>query len=118
MPRTHNEVLVQANAAITRGDFEGCLRHCTEDTVWNFIGERILRGKEEVRRWMVEAYREPPKFTVRQMIADGDLLAVVGEITLKDGSGREKEYSYCDVWRFESGRLAELNAYVIAPQQD
>ena len=117
MSQTHKDVLMQANAAITRGDFEGFLRHCTEDTVWNFIGERALRGKEEVRQWMIEAYREPPKFRVREMIADGNLLAAVGEITLKDESGREKEYSYCDVWRFENGRLAELNAYVIAPLQ-
>ena len=116
MSKTHKEILLEANAAISRGDFEGFLAHCTEDTVWNFLGDRTLRGKEAVRRWMAETYREPPKFDVRQLIADSEFLAALGEITLKDDTGKPVTFSYCDVWRFESGRLAELNAFVIAPK--
>ncbi len=115
MSKTHKEILTEANAAISRGDFEGFLIHCTEDTVWNFVGDRTLRGKEEVRRWMAETYREPPKFSVRQLIEDGAFLAAVGKITLEDRNGRDAESSYCDVWRFENGRMAELNAFVIGP---
>ncbi|HYD49074.1 MAG TPA: nuclear transport factor 2 family protein [Terriglobales bacterium] len=115
MAKTHKEILVEANAAIARGDFEGFLIHCTEDTVWNFLGDRTLRGKEAVRRWMAETYREPPKFKVHQLIAEGEFLAALGEITLKDESGQAAEFSYCDVWRFENGRLAELKAFVIPP---
>ena len=33
-----------ANEAIARGDFEGFLLHCTDDTVWNFLGEKTLKG--------------------------------------------------------------------------
>lgn len=113
MPKTHKEILVEGNDAISRGDFEGFLVHCTEETVWNFLGDKTLRGKEAVRRWMAETYKEPPKFNVRQLIADGEFLAAVGEITLKDDSGKATDFSYCDVWRFEDGRIAELNAFVI-----
>src|SRR5688572_24370751 len=109
MSKTHKEVLMEANEAIARGDFEGFLVHCTEETVWNFLGDRTLRGKEAVRRWMAETYQEPPKFKVHHLIADGEFLAAVGEITLKDHNGKEADFSYCDVWRFESGRMAELN---------
>lgn len=115
MSNMHKDTLTQANEAIARGDFEGFLRHCTEDTVWNFVGDRTLRGKEEVRRWMKETYKEPPRFKVRQLIEDGDMLAALGEITLPNENGEDTEYSYCDVWRFENGRLAELNAFVVAP---
>jgi uncharacterized protein len=114
MTKTHKEVLTQANEAISRGDFEGFLVHCTEDTVWNFVGDRTLRGKEAVRRWMVEAYQQPPRFKVRQLIADGEFLVAVGEITLPDNDGKDSPFSYCDVWRFEGDRMAELNAFVIA----
>jgi ketosteroid isomerase-like protein len=114
MPKSHKETLIQANEAIARGDFEGFLRHCTEDTVWNFLGDKTLRGKDAVRQWMVETYKERPVFDVRQLIEEGDHLAALGEITLKDGSGRATTSSYCDVWRFEMGQLAELNAFVIA----
>lgn len=107
---------MEANEAITRGDFEGFLVHCTDETVWNFVGDRTLRGKEAVRRWMAETYQEPPKFNVRQLIADGEFVAALGEITLKNGQGEDTTSSYCDVWRFENGLMAELNAFVIAPQ--
>jgi ketosteroid isomerase-like protein len=107
---------MEANEAITRGDFEGFLVHCTDETVWNFVGDRTLRGKQAVRRWMAETYQEPPKFNVRQLIADGAFLAALGEITLKNVQGENTTSSYCDVWRFENGRMAELNAFVIAPQ--
>ena len=115
MSQMNKEILEKANEAISRGDFEGFLVHCTDDTVWHFVGDRTLRGKDEVRRWMAEAYEEPPRFNVRQMIAEGGSVAALGEITLKDASGQEADFSYCDVWRFEDGRMAELNAFVIAP---
>src|SRR5438067_2805621 len=115
MSKTHKEILIMANEAIARGDFEGFLLHCTDDTVWNFLGDKTLRGKEAVRRWMAETYKEPPKFKVRQLIAEGAYLVALGEITLKDENGEDTDYSYCDVWRFENGRMAELNAFVIAP---
>ncbi len=115
MSNTHKEILTKANEAIAQRDFDGFLVHCTDDTVWNFVGERTLRGKDAVRRWMAETYKEPPRFSVREMIAEGEYLAVLGEITLQDENARERTSSYCDVWRFENGRLAELNAFVIAP---
>lgn len=113
MSESHKQTLEQANAAITQGDFEGFLRHCTEDTVWNFIGDRTLKGKGAVREWMAETYKQPPVFDVHRMIAEDQWLAAIGEITLKGEDGQDARYSYCDVWRFEDGLLAELNAYVV-----
>jgi uncharacterized protein len=114
MSKTHKEILSTANEAIARGDFEGFLLHCTDETVWNFLGEKTLKGKEAVRRWMAETYKEPPRFKVRQLIAEGEYLAALGEIILKDENGKDTDFSYCDVWRFENGRMAELNAFVVA----
>ncbi len=113
MSDTHTAVLNKANEAISRGDFEGFLAFCTEDTEWTFVGDRTLRGKEAVRRWMAETYREPPVFRVQRMIAEGDFVAALGEITLKDADGKAADHSYCDVWRFRDGRMAGLQAFVI-----
>src|SRR5688572_5694618 len=107
MANSNKETLTKANTAIAQGDFEGFLIHCTDETTWNFLGDKTLRGKEAVRRWMRETYREPPRFKVRQLIADGDHLAALGEITLKNEKGEDADFSYCDVWRFENGRMAE-----------
>jgi len=114
MPMSYKDVLTRANDAIARGDFEGFLVHCTESTTWNFLGDKTLQGKAAVRQWMKDAYKEPPQFKVTQLIEDGDFLAAVGEITLRDANGNPTEFNYCDVWRFENGLMAELTAYVIA----
>ena len=113
MAENHKLILEKANAVIARGDYEGFLAFCTEDTKWTFVGDRTIDGKEAVRRWMATAYREPPDFKVRHMIAEGDFVTAVGEITLKDDAGTATHHAYCDVWRFREGRMAELHAFVI-----
>ena len=113
MSETHKATLTKANAAIARGDFEGFLQFCTDDTKWTFLGDRTLSGKQAVREWMESAYRELPEFNVHRLIGEGDFLTALGEIALKDESGRQRRYAYSDVWRFREGKLAELHAFVV-----
>ena len=113
MSHAHKSILEKANAAIVKRDFEGFLQLCTEDTEWTFVGERTLRGKEAVRKWMADTYREAPEFDVHRMVAEGDFVIAIGEITLKDNKGGSSRHEYCDVWRFRDGLLAELRAFVV-----
>jgi uncharacterized protein (TIGR02246 family) len=113
MPDSHKEILQKANAAIEKGDYEGFLEFCTEDTDWTFVGDRTLKGKDAAREWMASEYREPPRFEVHQLIADGNFVAALGEITLKDEAGKDAQHAYCDVWRFRDGRMAGLQAFVV-----
>ena len=107
-------VLEHANAAVTKGDYEGFLSFCTEDTLWTFVGDRVLRGKEDVRRWMAEAYRQgPPELTVDHLISEGEFLTAVGVVTTKGDGGKATSFAYCDVWRVRDGKLSELRAFVI-----
>ena len=113
MSDTHKEVLTKANECITQGDYEGFLAFCTQDTEWTFVGDRTLKGKQSVREYMADTYREPPVFRVDRMIAEGDFVTALGEITLKDEDGKPTDYSYWDVWRFRDGRMAGLQAFVV-----
>ncbi|WP_228467002.1 nuclear transport factor 2 family protein [Adhaeribacter swui] len=106
-------VLEQANAAITKGDYEGFLAFCTDDTQWNFVGDQTLRGKEAVRQYMAKTYLEPPQFMVENLIAEGDFVTALGKISLPDKDGQTTEYNYCDVWQFRDGKMAGLQAFVI-----
>jgi ketosteroid isomerase-like protein len=115
MSVTNKTILAQANAAITAGDYEGFLAHCTDDTRWTFVGEQTLSGKPAVRRWMATAYQQPPRFEVERLIAEADFVTALGTILLPDASGRLVEYTYCDVWQFRAGKMAELRAFVIKP---
>ncbi|MBO9660362.1 MAG: nuclear transport factor 2 family protein [Chitinophagaceae bacterium] len=111
------EILLKGNAAIASGDHEGFLSLCTEDTTWIFLGEQTLKGKQAVREYMAETYLEPPVVTVEELISEGDLLTAVGEISLKDAAGKTTHYWYCDVWRFEQEKLAEVKAFVVEQQK-
>ncbi len=113
MSDRNKAILEEANAANAKGDYERFLSFCTDDTEWTFVGDRILKGKEAVRQYMAETYIEPPKFTVANLIAEGDFVTALGEITLKDKDGKATHYSYCDVWRFRDGKMVELKAFVI-----
>ena len=111
----NKSILKKANAAISDGDYEGFLAHCTDDTTWNFVGDKILHGKEAIRAYMKKTYLEPPKFDVENLVAENDFVVALGKITLKE-NGRDVEYSYCDNWRFVDGKMAELKAFVISCQ--
>ncbi|MBC7938132.1 MAG: nuclear transport factor 2 family protein [Rhizobacter sp.] len=113
MPEKNKSILERANAFVAAGKYEEFLSFCTEDTEWTFVGDRTLKGKEAVRQYMAKAYIEPPKFTVHNSIAEGEFLTVLGDITLKEEDGKAIHHSYCDVWRFSDGKIAELKAFVI-----
>jgi uncharacterized protein (TIGR02246 family) len=108
MSQYNKSILEKANAAIMQGDNEGFLAFCTDDTTWTFVGERTLSGKAAVREWMKESYKEPPRFTVTNMIADGDFVAALGSIQIKDEEGEEETHLYYDVWQFRGGLVAGL----------
>lgn len=114
MTESNKAVLEKANAAIVAGDNEGFLLLCTDDIVWTEVGESTLQGKQAVREWMKSAYAEPPEFTVKQMVAEGDFVVALGDIVANDADGRPRQNAYSDVWRFRDGKMAELNAFVIA----
>lgn len=114
MSANNKSVLEQANAAVLRGDHEGFLAFCTDDTLWTFVGDRVLRGKDDVRRWMAEAYSQgPPELTAEHLMAQGEYLTAVGVVTTRGEEGKKERFAYCDVWRLRDGKLAELRAFVI-----
>lgn len=109
----NKSILQAANAAIIKGDYEGFLFYCADDTEWVFVGDQTLRGKASVRQWMATTYKEPPRFDVRNLIAEDDFVTAIGQITLKDEDGRDAIHAYCDVWRFRDGKIIGLTAFVI-----
>lgn len=109
----NKEILIKANAAVSKGDNEGFLSFCTDDVVWEFVGDRTLQGKEAIREYMAINYQKPPNFVVENLIADDDSVVAVGKISMKDETGKMIDYSYCDIWHFQEGKMTALKAFVI-----
>lgn len=106
-------ILENANKAISNGEHEIFLSYLSENTQWNFVGDKILSGREQVSRYLNDTYRKPPKFDVEDLVSEGNYVTAVGRIRIIDESDQWIEYDYCDIWRFEDGKMAELKAFVI-----
>jgi ketosteroid isomerase-like protein len=40
MTENNKMLLMKANEAVSKGDYEGFLEYCTEDTKWIFVGDQ------------------------------------------------------------------------------
>lgn len=119
MASSNKEIVEKVNAAFARGDVEGFLSQCVDDVQWTMVGETPVKGKDAIRKWMTSMGPEVPKFTVNNIVAEGDFATCYGDMTMhKDGT--VIPYSYCDIYRFRNGKVAELRAFVMKtePQRE
>ena len=112
MSAKNRAIVDKANKAFARNDVEGLLALCSDDFSWTMVGSEPAVGKAAVREWMAKAPPEMPKFTIDTVIADGDFVTCVGDMTMPE-KGNDVPYAYCDVWRLEGGKIVELKAFVI-----
>ncbi len=118
MEHNNKEVLTKANALVSAGDNEGFLAFCTDDIIWDFVGDQRLEGKEAIRKYMDETYVSPPKFDIESIFSEGDRVGATGKISLADESGKMVTYDYCDLWHFRDGKMDHLKAFVISPTEN
>ena len=116
MSLRNKEIIKKVNDAFARNDVESFLTHCHDDFQWTMVGDKPVKGKDAIRKFMASAPPEPPKFTVDTIVADGDIVTCIGDMTMVE-NGAEVPYSYCDVWRFRGDKLAELRAFVIKTER-
>ena len=120
MSEKNKEIVEKVNALIAEGNTDGFLSLCAEDLEWQMVGEKTTKGKDAIREWMGSMASENadhlPKFTVDNLIADGESVVANGDMTMKDKDGETVPYSYCDIYRFSDGKIAELKSFVIKTQ--
>lgn len=113
MSAKNKEIVEKVNASFAEGGVEGFLSHCADDVVWTMVGNKTTRGKNAIREWMASMDMETPKFTVDNIIADGDFVTAYGDMTMKEKDGKTVPYAYCDIYRFRDEKIVELNSFVI-----
>ena len=112
MSAANRQLVERLNKTFEANDVEGLLAHCADDFEWTMVGEKPLRGKDAVRAFMSGGPSEPPAFTVDAIVAEGDYVTCIGDMTMKQ-DGKVQAYSYCDVWRIHDGKVVSLKAFVI-----
>src|SRR5262245_64144413 len=100
MSATNKEIVEKVNASFAEGGVDGFLSFCADDVTWTIVGNKTVKGKNDIREWMASMDIEPPKFTVDNIIAEGDVVVAHGDMTMKDKDGKTASYAYCDLYRF------------------
>ena len=102
------------NAGFRENNLEKVLSFCSDDLVWTMVGDTTVKGKDAIRKWMASMDPEPPHFTIQQVVAEGDLVVTRGDMIMKTKKeSKAHAYSFCDIYRFQGDRVAELTAFVI-----
>lgn len=115
MSEKHKEIIKEVDASFAENNLEGFLKHCADDLEWKMVGDTTKKGKDSIREWMssMGGGAEPPKFSARNLIAEGETVASYGEMMMKNEKGEEDAYEYCDIYRFENDKIVELTSFVI-----
>ena len=113
MSAKNKEIVEKVNASFAEGSAEGFLSCCADNVTWTIVGTRTVKGKDAIREWLSSIDTEPPKFTVDNIIAEGNFVTAYGDMTLKEKDGKTVPYAYCDIYRFRDGKIVELNSFLI-----
>ena len=108
------EIIQRINQGFAENNLEKVLSFCTEDFTWTMVGDTTARGKDAIRKWMASMNPEPPQFTIDNTVAEGDFVITRGDMTMQQKKdGPSIPYAFCDIYRFDGDKVAELTAFVI-----
>ena len=107
--------LREFNEYWVREDTQAILDTVTDDIRFGMAGGKPISGKADFKTFL-EGMGEGAtdmKLDISNIIVDGDCAAVNGEISMIDKDGQHRVYAFCDVYRLEGDKVAELTAYVL-----
>ena len=114
MAADRKAIVEKINAGFAENNLERVLSFCTEDFVWTMVGDTTVKGKDAIRKWMASMNPEPPQFTIQQVVAEGDVVIARGDMMMKNSKEQNPHaYSFCDIYRFEGDRVADLTVFAI-----
>lgn len=109
------KIIEKVNEEFGKGGIEGFLGYCDDNVTWRMVGDKVVKTKAGIREYMSSySDMEPPNFSVDNLIAEGNVVVCSGNMTMKDKDGNPGSYSYCDVYRFNGNKIAQLDSYVLS----
>lgn len=115
MSASNKEIVQKVNDAFSAGNIEAFLDYCTEDVQWTMVGKPAWVGKQVIRDFMKSENpgSSAPQMTVQNVIADGDMVASDGTMSMTNADGTEYQGAFCDVYRFLDGKIHEMHSYIV-----
>jgi hypothetical protein len=100
------------NIAFIKGDIESLLGLMTDDIEWTMIGNKVVKGREEVRKFMSGMLEiKGTELIINNIIVHGRYGAADGSMKFEDGS----TIAFCDVYTFNksdsSAKIKKMTSY-------
>ena len=110
------------NDAFSRNDLDFILDNMSDDIIWNFVGEKTMKGKDEVKEFMKPMSKvETLEMELLQIITHGWTAAANGRMKIKEPSGETKSFGFADIYvlnGLKSPRIKEMTSYVVAIKEE
>lgn len=112
------EFLQKFNEAFVQNDINHIVDCTTDDIIWTMIGDKTIRGKEDLTVSMNEMKDASGlQLKIDTIIIDGNRAAVDGSMSMEDKEGMRKTFNFCDLYKLileDDIKISELRSYVIA----
>lgn len=120
--REKEEFIRDFNEAFSKNNLEFILNNMSEDIVWNFIGEKVVKGKEAVRDFMKPMSKvETLELELLEIITHGRTAAANGRMKIKEASGEIKNFGFADFYVFDGlkmPKVKKLTSYVVPIKEE
>jgi uncharacterized protein len=84
-----------------------------DDIKWNILGENSITGKQQVLEVSKMIHLESlPIITIKNIVAEGNYVVIESTGEAKTKKGTQYNQTYCDIFRFNEGKLKEVTTYL------
>lgn len=115
---TNKEIIAQVIEAFDNSDGATITRHMTDDVEWHMLGDQVYSGIETVKKFFNDHQDVKVTSSLKNhLIADGDTIAVSGEITCTESNGNLCNMYYCDIYEMENFKIKKLISYTVGKKE-
>jgi ketosteroid isomerase-like protein len=102
----------------SKGKFPATYDHFADDIEWKIIGDQIISGKENAIAFCNKMMAEMDGSTLNNInvIVENNYAAIEGNCKFTNEVGKAATVEYCDVYRFEDGKIKTITSYLVSSE--
>lgn len=105
-----DQILRDFNKAFSKNDTDFILKSLSDDVVWTMVGDKTMKGKEEVRIALKEMDGvEALEMQIDHVVTNGSTAAVDGYMEIRKPSGEISSFGFCDIYEFSKNDNSLIN---------
>ncbi len=99
----------------SRANFSFCYDRFTDGIEWKIIGNRTLKGKEDVIAFCEQMFSEMSAATFNNfnVVKENDFIVIEGRCDFTNPDNQPGEVFYCDVFRYNDEKITSITSYCI-----